>query len=352
VQKFIARRKPGVEYGARAFPSAFSPRREFPRRERERLFAALDLGTNNCRLLIVRPQEERFIVVDAFSRIVRLGEGLSSSGNLSQEAMNRTLDALRVCADKLQRREVFLARSVATEACRRANNGTDFVRRVHQETGIVLNIITPEEEAWLAVDGCYTLLPESEEPALIFDIGGGSTELVLVRTQGKRLQVIDWMSVPWGVVSLSEAEPYQHGSADVYLANYDRMRARVRYDFAAFCTRNVQHKVQHLLGTSGTVTTLGSIYLGLDFYDRKKVDGMSIAAHALHEICQDIARIGLHARMAYPCVGHDRADLLAPGCAILDELLSFWPVEQVRIADRGIREGILLNLIHGRGQHG
>src|SRR3954463_11654804 len=178
-----------------------------PRREHHRhTYGAIDLGTNNCRLLIARPTEGGFTVIDAFSRIVRLGEGLSRSGELSADAMDRAVVALSVCAEKLRRRNVSLSRSVATEACRRAKNGEEFAERVHTETGIVLDIIEPAEEARLAVLGCHKLLEPGDGPALIFDIGGGSTELVLVDQEDGTPRIRAWWSAPWGVVSLTESE--------------------------------------------------------------------------------------------------------------------------------------------------
>jgi len=311
----------------------------------QRCYAALDLGTNNCRLLIARPQGERFMVVDAFSRIVRLGEGLSSSGRLSEAAMARTIAALHVCADKLKRRDVYISRAVATEACRRAENGAEFVQRVQAETGILLDIISSREEARLAVLGCHSLLPPGDEPALVFDIGGGSTELVLIDTSGTTPQILNWLSVPWGVVSLSESESDQGTNEDVRLQTYERMRARVRASFTEFAQATAAHTPKRLLGTSGTVTTLGSLYLGLESYDRNRIDGLTVPTHDLQRISHELARQSITERAAIHCIGTERADLVVAGCAILEEIMALWPTEQVGIADRGIREGILRGLM-------
>ncbi len=313
----------------------------------KRCYAALDLGTNNCRLLIARPQDDRFVVLDAFSRIVRLGEGLSSRGALSDAAMSRTLAALHICADKLRRRDVHLSRAVATEACRSARNGADFVRRVHEETGIALNVISNREEAWLAVLGCHTLLEPGNEPALIFDIGGGSTELVLINTHGPLPEIYDWVSVAWGVVSLSEAAPHAGTTPAVRLQQYESMRQRVRESFAPFFARNAGLDPCRLLGTSGTVTTLGSVYLGLDAYDRNLIDGLTVPADDLRRISSDLASRSLAERAMLACIGSERADLVVAGCAILEEILLHWPAKSVGIADRGIREGILRGLMAG-----
>lgn len=313
-------------------------------------YAALDLGTNNCRLLIARPTEEGFVVVDAFSRIVRLGEGLAATGRLSDQAMDRAVSALSVCADKLRRRHVALVRSVATEACRRASNGREFVERVYRETGIALEIISPEQEARLAVLGCHALLEPGEGKALIFDIGGGSTELVLIDTDGSPPRVVDWFSAPWGVVSLSETEP--HGGKDKaeLLESYARMRGRVAESFAGFAQKLRSNGVPpgRLLGTSGTVTTLASVYLELPSYDRRAVDGLIVPAKAMRGISEKLSGMTIDERAELACIGNERADLVVAGCAILDAILDIWPAERLGVADRGIREGILRSLMARR----
>ena len=310
-----------------------------------RHYAALDLGTNNCRLLIARPQGQGFAVVDAFSRIVRLGEGLAASGRLSDAAVERTLAALRVCADKLKRRNVTLARSVATEACRRAANGAEFIARALTETGIHLDIITAEEEARLAVLGCHALIEPGEGPALIFDIGGGSTEMVLVDTRTSTPTVLDWHSAPWGVVSLTETAG-GGGDEAGRTAAYARMRGIVADSIAPFAARLPPAvAVPRLLGTSGTVTTLGSVFLGLSHYDRSQVDGLIVPASAMRRISADLARMSITERAGVACIGGERADLVVAGCAILETIMDIWPAERLGVADRGIREGILRRLM-------
>jgi len=314
-------------------------------------YAALDLGTNNCRLLIARPSADGFIVVDAFSRIVRLGEGLAASGRLSDAAMDRAVSALSICGDKLRRRNVSLVRSVATEACRRAANGREFVSRVYAETGIALEIISPEQEARLAVIGCHALLEPGEGRALIFDIGGGSTELVLIETGGAAPRILSWHSAPWGVVSLTESEPHELPERDDRLAAYARMRARVTQAFAGFA-RSLDTRGPcpgRLLGTSGTVTTLASLHLGLPSYDRRAIDGLIVPAASMRSISERLSGLSLAERAALPCIGTERADLVVAGCAILDAILDIWPAERLGVADRGIREGILRSLMSRDG---
>lgn len=319
---------------------------------RRQAYAALDLGTNNCRLLIARPQGEHFTVIDAFSRVVRLGEGLAASGRLSEAAMDRALGALQVCAEKLRRRNVSLARSVATEACRRAENGADFIERVRAETGIVLDIISAQEEARLAVLGCHILLEHGHGPAVIFDIGGGSTELVLIE-QGERVpRIIDWASVPWGVVSLTDTvgREEEGGDAAARLDRYARMRTLVSDSFAPFAARiadSARATDIRLLGTSGTVTTLASLHLELPQYDRRAVDGLIVPAAAMRAISDRLSAMAPQERRTLACIGPDRADLVVAGCAILESILDIWPADRLGVADRGIREGILRSLMAG-----
>lgn len=332
-------------------PMADMPRTGAPPRQ---AFAAIDLGTNNCRLLIARPAGDHFVVIDAFSRVVRLGEGLAQTGRLSDAAMDRALAALGVCAEKLCRRNVLLARSVATEACRRASNGAEFIARVHRETGIRLDVITAQEEARLAVLGCQLLLEHGSGPAMIFDIGGGSTEMVLVDTHDPVPRILDWQSVPWGVVSLTESIGAIADCAEARAAAYARMRALVHQGFAAFAARVAgEHATLaesgcgaiRLLGTSGTVTTLASLHLGLPQYDRSAVDGVIVPAASMRAISQRLAHATPAERVAVPCIGRERSDLVVAGCAILETILDIWPAERLGIADRGIREGILRSLM-------
>lgn len=331
-------------YSGAGGPSETKP--QLRREAHRHTYGAIDLGTNNCRLLIARPNEKGFTVIDAFSRIVRLGEGLSLTGQLSQDAMDRAVGALGVCADKLRRRNVSLSRSVATEACRRAKNGRLFADRVRDETGIVLDIIPPQEEARLAVLGCHKLLEPGDGPALIFDIGGGSTELVLIDHIDGTPQIRSWWSAPWGVVSLTESEGKEALEGPERLLAYKRMRERARRSFANFAAILPEHRDDiRLLGTSGTVTTLASVHLALPSYDRRAVDGLHVPIDAMRSISEMIAGMDYEERSALPCIGTERADLVVAGCAILEAIIEIWPAQKLGVADRGIREGILRSLM-------
>jgi exopolyphosphatase/guanosine-5'-triphosphate,3'-diphosphate pyrophosphatase len=318
------------------------------RARRPGIYAALDLGTNNCRLLIARATRDGFHVVDSFSRVVRLGEGLAASGRLSEAAQDRAVAALSACASKLRRREVTLARSVATEACRRAANGPAFIERVYRETGIALDVITSGEEARLAVLGCQALIDPCGGQALVFDIGGGSTELMLVDPCAPPGQdVLAWTSLPWGVISLAESEPVPCATPAERLEAYARMHGRVIAAMAPFRQKCAALRVGglQLVGTSGTVTTLAALHMGLPAYDRRLVDGCAVPVEAMRAVGLRLAAQPASERAKAPTIGPERADLIVAGCAILEAILATWPEPMLRVADRGIREGILRTLI-------
>ncbi len=317
------------------------------------IMAALDLGTNNCRLLVARQAAAGFQVIDAFSRIVRLGEGVSQSGQLSAAAIDRTIEALKICAAKMQRRGVTLARAVATEACRRAVNGAGFVARARDEAGIGLDIITSGEEAELAFKGCMPLLDRQIQHAIVFDIGGGSTELGWLRIRpGEAPQIVAWHSVPLGVVSITEQFGIEPRPGQSYRDFYEDMVRLVQEHLEPFHRAiGAQGAIAagdvQMLGTSGTVTTLAGINLDLPRYDRSLVDGCFIDFPAIERISTDLALRDVAGRSEVPCVGVERADLVVSGCAILAAICRFWPVGRLRVADRGVREGILMSLMTG-----
>lgn len=318
------------------------------------VYAALDLGTNNCRLLIARPHEQSFRVLDGFTRIVRLGEGLSVSGRLSDAAMDRTIEALKQCRNKLEEHAPARMRLIATEACRSASNGESFIARVLEETGLDLEIVDRRTEAELAVTGCADLIEAESAGALMFDIGGGSSELAWLdfrggrpRRQGRMAASIrSWQSMPVGVVSIAE----HFGGIEVTRDTFEAMVAHVASHLREFKGRGklrqmiADHPV-HLIGTSGTVTTLAGLHLGLERYERQKVDGLWMSREAVDATMSALLAMSYERRMAHPCIGRDRADLVLPGCAIFEAIRREWPTDRVRVADRGLREGILISLI-------
>jgi exopolyphosphatase/guanosine-5'-triphosphate,3'-diphosphate pyrophosphatase len=315
------------------------------------VYGAVDLGTNNCRMLVASPRTAGegggFRVIDAFSRIVRLGEGVAATGRLSEAAMARTIDALAVCASRMRERGVTRMRNVATQACRVAGNGREFVARVAAATGLAIEPISAAEEAGLALAGCAPLLDRRQPRALVFDIGGGSTELmwIAVPTAGPPA-ILAMVSLPLGVVGLAE----RYGGDVVAPPAYAAMRdlaadALARFDAAHGIAAEIAAGRVQMLGTSGTVTTLGAYYLDLPRYRRSRIDGLDVGFAALFDACARLAASDRAARAAHPCIGPERAELVVAGCAILEAICRRWPVGRLRIADRGIREGLLLGLM-------
>lgn len=313
-------------------------------------FAALDLGTNNCRLLVGSPAGNGFRVIDSFSRIVRLGEGLQSTGRLSAVAMDRAMSALHGCAQRLARRPVRAIRAIATEACRRAVNGAEFLDRARRETGLPLDVISTREEAELALESCAPLLCNGGRRTLLFDIGGGSTELAWVRLPEPGMErgpeLIGYISLPVGVVTL--AERFGHAGDDPagFQAMVDDVAARLAgFETVHSISREIRQGGVCLLGTSGTVTTLAGISLKLQRYTRAAVDGTTLTRVDAEEALQHLRDLGSAGLAAHPCIGPERADFVLPGCAIFAAIQNTWPAETLVVADRGLREGMLLRMM-------
>ncbi|WP_454618554.1 Ppx/GppA phosphatase family protein [Bradyrhizobium cenepequi] len=314
------------------------------------VYAALDLGTNNCRLLIACPTGDGFRVVDSFSRIIRLGEGISATGSISDAAIERAIAALSICSDKIRYRKARRLRLIATEACRAAANADSFRARVAAETGIKLEVIDRETEATLAVIGCSPLLDRRGRGAILFDIGGGSTELVRIERDLARPDappcIKSWMSIPLGVVSLAE----QFGGRDVTKELYARMVAEVEQYVVPFAAEHgTDLRDMHMLGTSGTVTTLAGVFLNLPRYDRRRIDGIWMNDADVTATIQKLLGMSYQERINNACISIERADLVLAGCAILDAVRNAFPLPRLRVADRGLREGMLVEMMREDG---
>jgi exopolyphosphatase/guanosine-5'-triphosphate,3'-diphosphate pyrophosphatase len=320
---------------------------------REPHYAALDLGTNNCRLLVAYPTADAFQVVDSFSRIVRLGEGLSGSGQLSDAAMVRAIGALRICAGKLSQHGRLRTRLIATEACRAAANGGDFLGRVQEMTGLALEVIDRETEARLAAHGCASLMDPEASGAVLFDIGGGSSELAFLgrsttADNGPPLATVQsWVSMPMGVVTLAERYGGKAVTPAVFGAMIEEVLPLVR-EFAGRAGVNGTGGL-HLLGTSGTVTTMAGLHLELPFYERRRVDGLWMSAHDVDGVVDRLLHTTYEQRVAHACIGSERADLVLAGCAILEAIRRVFPCDRLRVADRGLREGMLVEMMRADG---
>jgi exopolyphosphatase/guanosine-5'-triphosphate,3'-diphosphate pyrophosphatase len=326
-------------------------------RGRAPLFAALDLGTNNCRMLIAAPDREQGLrVVDGYSRIVRLGEGLTHTGRLSDEAMARAYQALAACAQRIEARGPVAIGCVATQACRSASNGQVFLNRIKTDLGLDFQIISSEEEAQLAALGCASLIEPEPDVTLIVDIGGGSTELSWVRPKDVLANplsapILAWGTAPLGVVTLAEEEEEPAtGKGAWYEALVERLAAQLQsVGDAGHLRAAFDEGRAHVIGTSGTVTSLAGVHLGLTRYQRARVDGYWFDVAACRETIAQMLAKTLEQRAANPCVGNDRADLVVLGGAILDAVLRVWPTQRIRVADRGLREGVLMRLMAKHG---
>jgi len=327
-----------------------APGREQRRAPHDTAYAALDLGTNNCRLLIARPTESSFRIVDSFSRIIRLGEGIAQTGRISDAAIDRALSALRICRDKMVAKRAGRTRLIATEACRAASNRDEFRERVDRELGIRLEVIDRETEAMLAVTGCLPLLDPDATGVVLFDIGGGSSELVRLERDPARPElppkIAGWVSLPVGVVTLAE----RRGGIDVTPQSYAAMIDEVAAMLAPFVEKHGGNLGgMHLLGTSGTVTTVAGIYLNLPRYDRRQVDGIWMDDADVTRTVQRLLAMSYQERVGNACIGTERGDLVLAGCAILDAIRNAFPCPRLRIADRGLREGMLVQMMREDG---
>jgi exopolyphosphatase/guanosine-5'-triphosphate,3'-diphosphate pyrophosphatase len=318
-------------------------------------YAALDLGTNNCRLLIARPAGDGFRVVDAFSRIIRLGEGVAASRRISEAAIARAVEALQVCRDKMSARGVLRARLIATEACRAAENGEAFRARVAEQAGLELEIIDSATEARLAATGCTELFDPAASGVILFDIGGGSSELVRLGRPGTgrrgppKPDIVGWASLPLGVVTLAE----RYGGHVVSPATYEAMVDEVAGFVEKFAAAHPHDPDGfHMLGTSGTVTTIAGVFLRLKRYDRRRVDGCWLSDQEISRVIAELMAMSFDERAANPCIGAERADLVLAGCAILDAIRRSYPCPRLRVADRGLREGMLVEMMREDGVWG
>ncbi len=327
-------------------------------RKADALYAALDLGTNNCRLLVAKPEQRGFRVVDAFSKIVRLGEGLGKTQKLADDAMDRAVDALCCCRDKLVHRGVGRFRLIATEACRAADNGSRFIDRVRDETGLSLEIVSRETEARLAVAGCASLVDPSADGVVLFDIGGGSSEIVWLDLRnrcGARGYALTkfiraWISLPVGVVNLAERHGGRNVTRDVFEAMVEDAAGHLKaFSLGEELTQAICSGKVHMLGTSGTVTTLAGVHFGLKRYDRRRVDGAWLEHEDVSAMIDRLRAMPYEERVDNPCIGADRADLVLAGCAILEAIRRRWTCQRLRVADRGLREGILMELMASDG---
>jgi exopolyphosphatase/guanosine-5'-triphosphate,3'-diphosphate pyrophosphatase len=327
---------------------------EYRRPSRRPVFGGIDLGTNNCRMLVGTPSGDSFQVLDSFSRVVRLGEGLYETGRLSEAAMERAIASLNVCAGRARRWAAdagtgpLRLRAIATEACRQAENGAEFIARAREKTGLPLEIINPREEAELAVESCASLITQAGRRALLFDIGGGSTEIGWVRTGGAAPELIGYLSLPVGVVTLSERCANSCYGEEGFASVVADIAAMLRpFEAVHRIGQEIRQGGVIMVGTSGTVTTLAGVSLKLERYRRGLVDGITLGRSAVDEALAEARALGREGLSRHPCIGADRVDFVLPGCAIFAAIHELWQVPELIVADRGLREGMLMRLIRG-----
>ncbi|MGR3492385.1 MAG: Ppx/GppA phosphatase family protein [Shimia sp.] len=359
---------PGSDAGAPDAPDIAVEPPALPHTGPTPLYAALDLGTNSCRMLIARAEGTHLDVVDSFSKAVQLGQGLETTGKLSKASMQKTVQAMRICRTKLKAHKVSRMQLVATEACRRASNGRDLVNMVRRETGLRLDIIDPKDEARFAVISCAPLVSKKTEQLLIVDIGGGSTELVWidlgdVKPKDRRraimqlhtgfddhkggARVVDWISVPLGVATLRD----QFDDVSDDGARFALMSWFFEEGLEEFAPARREQKREgfQIIGTSGTITTVAASHLGLKRYDRTKVDGLKMTSDEIDAVIRGYLELGPTGRRADPRIGRDRHALIMSGAAILQALLRLWPTDKLSVADRGLREGLLYAQMNADG---
>ena len=327
-----------------------SEKHDFLPNSARHIYGAVDLGTNNCRLMIAQPSGQGFTVINSYSSTVRLGQGLLNDGFLSQSAMDRTIHSLSICSEKLRLFNVFKSRCIATEACRRAKNYDEFLAQIKTKTGLKLELITSDEEARLALRGIQNLLNPVKPYALILDIGGGSTEIIWAKRGTDCFNIIDVLSLPLGVVTVAEKWKMEKTNEN----SYQQTVLDICQQLPLLCDRNnIKQKIKErkvqMLGTSGTVTTLGAVHLKLNYYDRSQIDGLYLTYRDLRRATNTLTSQDYESRSKMPCMGNERAELAVPGCAILEAICKRWPVGELRVADRGLREGMLLELMTDDG---
>jgi len=308
--------------------------------------ASLDLGTNTFRLLIGEDGGGlRRVLVE--NRITRLGENLAGHGPLYPPAEGRALAALAEFRQLMDAHGVELHRAVGTSALRRASDAADFVARVHEQTGIKVDIIPGLEEARLTTAGVLWSVGDRGQRVAVFDIGGGSTEFNLVRDG----RLAASRSLEMGVVRLTEgylkSDPPRAGELSAVrrevAAQLAQVEAMARESFGEF-------QADALIATAGTPTTIAAMLLGLDTYDPDRVNGCVLGRADLESLLGRLVAMPAAERLSLPGLVKGREDLIVAGiCIVLGAMLSFCTSEVV-VSDGGLLEGILLDLLHGSSQ--
>lgn len=303
------------------------------------VFASIDLGTNTVRLLVVTGNSKGFTTLHSNQLITRLGEGLSHSGILKDIAMERTIKAVLDFKREASKYSPFAIWVAATSAVREAKNRNEFIEKIREVTGLELEVIPWEEEARRTLLGVFSGLDGNIKKAIVFDIGGGSTEYIL--TVDKRL--VKSVGTALGVVHLSEKyirkDPVDDGELIILesvITNKIRNVKSQLHD--VLCT---MHDVR-LIGTAGTVTTIAALDLNLHPYDPAKVNGYVLNIENVKEILKKLKNMTLEERRNIPALESGREDLIIPGAVIVIKTMEIFGFNEMIVSDYGLREGIIL----------
>lgn len=310
--------------------------------------AAIDLGTRNCRLIIAKHHGGQIEIVDLFSRFVCLGEGVAQSRRLGRKAMERTITVLKQCAKRLSHYPNVVFSGVTTDAVRRAENAQSFLRRVARETGLKLEMIDEKEEAYYEVLGCARVLDMRKKRHIIFDIGGGSSEIILCSLdQEKRVRIDEMLSLPYGVVNLYESVDKLTFTS--YTSIVEEVQNLCRRFLVAHLGDLASQDVSafQVIGTSGTTTTVAAMHHNLKMYDRERVDGTSLCFEDVQKVIHYVQSLSPAERRSNAFCGHVEDDLVLTGFAILEGILRAVPCMYFTVTDAGVRDGLIRTLAYG-----
>ena len=302
--------------------------------------AAIDLGTNSCRLMIT---SQKGFVIYRRTATTKLGEGLHAAGKFTDEAIERGLKCLAEYADIMRDYGVAEYKAIATASCRMAENGADFVKAVEELCGLKLDIVSPEEEALLNVKGARLNADKNAEYVMVYDLGGGSTEITLA-TNSETPKIIYTISVPWGARNATEA----YGLLEYDEEKAAKLRAEVQKYTADFLQHSEFEKYRdkcECIATSSTPLRLVSMARGLGSYNRYNVDGV---AENVAELDKQIAKIQkmdfVHAA-ENPYIGENRAMIFQAACVIFKTIYDDLQIKVLTASLKGAQEAMINDLV-------
>lgn len=317
-------------------------------RDAKKYFAAIDLGSRNCRTIVgCQSKAGAFEYIETYSKSVSLADGVAASKKLSRKSMDRTIEALAFCSKVLSRYAGLTYLAVATDAMRRAENASVFIKRVKRELGLIISIITPQEEAYYAALGCIEVLSLETEIFVVFDIGGGSSEIALCRQKSdKDIELIDSLSIPYGVINLLESKDHLTFSG---YSNLVQKISDLSRDFLNqyATTLDFVNNFQ-CIGTSGTTTTVAALNMNLRFYDREKINDSILQFSEILKTVHYVQSLSEDERKLHPYISQSNEDLVLGGLTILEGIVRGLPASTITVTDRGVRDGVVYALTHDK----